>query len=78
MAKVNARNISRSAAAADRTVTKATHNKHYQHIVGAIAVIIGIFYVLTNLPGILWSVVGLVLIYLGMKLLGYSIPIPEM
>ncbi|HVA82796.1 MAG TPA: hypothetical protein VNF06_01390 [Candidatus Aquilonibacter sp.] len=78
MAKLNARNVKRSAAAADRSMTKATHNKHYQHIAGALAVIIGIFYVLTNLPGIIWSVVGLVLIYLGMKLLGYSIPIPEM
>ncbi|MDE1870051.1 MAG: hypothetical protein KGH71_03645 [Candidatus Micrarchaeota archaeon] len=78
MAKLNARNVRRSADSADRKVEKVTHSKHYQHIVGALAVIIGIFYVLTNLPGILWSVVGLVLIYLGMKLLGFSIPIPEM
>lgn len=71
MAKSNAKNI-------EKDVKKELHNKSHRNIVAAISIIIGILLVLTNLPGIIYSVVGLVLIYLGLKLFGYSIPIPEM
>ncbi|MDE1846294.1 MAG: hypothetical protein KGH71_06505 [Candidatus Micrarchaeota archaeon] len=62
----------------EKDVKKAVSSKHYRNIVAVIAVLVGILLILTNLSGIIYSVVGLALIYLGLKLFGYSIPIPPL
>ncbi|MDE1850758.1 MAG: hypothetical protein KGH54_03120 [Candidatus Micrarchaeota archaeon] len=59
-------------------VKKAVSDKASRNIVAALAIIIGILLLLSNLTGIILSVVGLVLIYFGLKLFGYSIPMPKM
>lgn len=46
---------------------------NYKKVAGIIIVVIGVLFVLANLYGILYAFAGFVLIYFGLRLLGYSI-----
>ncbi len=45
----------------------------YGAVAGAIILIIGVLLILFNLAQVLQAVIGLVLIYFGLKMLGYKI-----
>ena len=82
MAKKNSKSISQDieddAQSIKAQAKKAVSDKASRNIVAALAVLIGILLILFNLSGIVMALAGLVLIYLGMKLFGYSIPMPKM
>ena len=48
---------------------------NYKKVAGIIVVVVGVLFVLFNLPAILYAFAGFVLIYFGLRLLGYHIKI---
>ncbi|MGI0141199.1 MAG: hypothetical protein ACREBF_00910 [Candidatus Micrarchaeales archaeon] len=77
MAK-NTKNLGKDIRKTERALKQTVLNKHYKHIVAAFGIIVGIVLLLENIGGVIYAAIGLVLIYLGLKLFGYSIPIPKM
>ncbi|MDE1762149.1 MAG: hypothetical protein KGH59_04065 [Candidatus Micrarchaeota archaeon] len=43
---------------------------------GVIAIIIGLVLIVWNLQGVLLALVGFILLYVGLRVLGYRLPLP--
>ncbi len=79
MAKRTRRTRSRAAARSARpTPTKeiaVPKNLNYRKIGGVVLAVVGALLVLANLSGLLYAFAGIVLIYFGLRLLGYNIKV---
>ncbi|MHB1830174.1 MAG: hypothetical protein ACYCO0_02165 [Candidatus Micrarchaeaceae archaeon] len=69
--RTKSRNMKLNKAGVDRELAK--DGLTYGAVAGAIIFIIGALLILFNLAQVLQAVIGLVLIYFGLKMLGYKI-----